>query len=305
MRTGHSASRRGFTLIELLVVIAIIAVLVALLLPAVQQAREAARRSQCKNNLKQIGIALHSYHEAYSTLPSGWIGVDLSVRRPFVEGDSGFGWATMILPMMDQENLYRELNTQAALLDPVNQASIQTVLTAYRCPSDVGNDRWDIVQEGTSTVLTSLSTSNYIGNWGTLEIEDTCFPSGTVLPVGQTCVSDGVFYHNSRVNFRDFTDGQSSTLLAGERRSDQSAGWYSTWVGAVPEGEESLARVLGAADHAPNHPDAHFDDFSSHHVGGAHVLMGDGRVDFITQTIDEDTWRALATLRGEEVVGQY
>src|SRR5262245_54986464 len=104
----HPRARHGFTLIELLVVIAIIALLIALLLPAVQQAREAARRTQCKNNLKQIGLALHNYHDAHLVFPSGWIGVENGVHD--VEGGSGFGWGTMLLPMIENGGTFSQFN---------------------------------------------------------------------------------------------------------------------------------------------------------------------------------------------------
>jgi prepilin-type N-terminal cleavage/methylation domain-containing protein len=304
MSDNSRRARRGFTLIELLVVIAIIAILVALLLPAVQQAREAARRSQCQNNLKQTGLALSNYETQTGVFPPGWIGVNSS-RQADVEGDSGFGWATFLLPFMEQEPLQQSMDLERSILDPSNSQAIQTRITGFRCPSDIGNEVWTINQEGTTTGLAQLALANYVGSWGTLEIEDTAFPNGSPLPAGQTARSDGAFYHNSSVRTRDFTDGMSNTFLVGERKTDQSNDWHATWAGAVPEGEEAVGRILGVTDHTPNSDHAHMEDFSSHHPGGVHMMQGDGSVKFFSNTIDQVLWQSLATLQGQEIVSGF
>lgn len=290
-------TRRGFTLIELLVVIAIIAILIALLLPAVQQAREAARRSQCKNNLKQIGLALHNYHETHRLFPPGWIGVQPGVG-PNAEYGSGWGWGTMILPYLDQSNLYNQINFNLDINDPAQTAGVIDVsLPVFRCPSDPSPQTFDLEEEGSpGTVLAKLATGNYIGVFGDEEL-DSC----ESVPAGSTCKSTGLFYQNSNTRFRDITDGTSQTVVVGERKTKPDLGWYSTWGGAVPEGAETFARILGATDHPPNDPAAHFDDFSSHHVGGAQFLFGDGRVRFITENIDEGVYKSLSSIRGGEV----
>ena len=307
--TIRSRRARGFTLIELLVVIAIIAILIALLLPAVQQAREAARRTQCRNNLKQLGLALHNYHDVHNTLPPGWIagpepGSRISAPH---EGLNGAGWGTMILPYVEQAPLYDQFDSNLAITDPVNLAFSTQVLTAWQCPSDPKPEKWDIEEEGSpGTVLATLPTANYIGNFGTEELDGCENPAGTapVSPNGQ-CVGDGTLFHNSAVRFRDIKDGTSSTFLLGERRTDVQLGWYSTWPGMVAEGEEAFQRILGSADHVPNHPSSHLDDFSSHHTGGAMFCMSDGSVKFITENIDHGLYQALATVRGDEVVGEF
>ena len=296
--SSGSKSRRGFTLIELLVVIAIIAILVALLLPAVQQAREAARRSQCKNNLKQIGLAMHNYHDVHNTLPPGIIGVDRTNGPHNINGSNSFGWGTMILPMLDQVNLYKELNTKLPLLDSANSLPIQKVLSVYRCPSDTAADTWDL-NDTSAAFLVTLASSNYPGHFGTLEL-DAC-----AMTPNQQCLGDGFLFHNSSVRFRDITDGLSSTFLAGERRSGDPGDFNTTWVGAPPNGEDALARVLGAADHTPNHPDNHLDDFSSQHTGGCHMLAGDGAVHFVSENIDDGIWKGLGTRRGDELIGEF
>lgn len=302
-------SRRGFTLIELLVVIAIIAVLVAILLPAVQQAREAARRSTCTNNLKQVGLALHNYHDIHKTLPSGWIGVDGATRLPSAhEGGSGAGWAMMILPMMDQGALFGKFDPQLPISDAANASVARQFLPAYICPSDAASvQTWDIDEEGSpGTKLATLARANYVGSFGTVEI-DLCENAPGVAPVSSTgqCISDGAFYHNSRNGFHDFTDGMSSTFFVGERKSFPSAPFYSTWVGSVPEGEESFARILGVFDHTPNHPAAHLEDFSSTHVGGAQFVLADGHVKFVSENIDGEVYRAVGTIRGREIVSSF
>ncbi|MGQ0637038.1 MAG: DUF1559 family PulG-like putative transporter [Planctomycetaceae bacterium] len=294
-----SRRRSGFTLIELLVVIAIIAVLVALLLPAVQQAREAARRTQCKNNLKQIGLALHNYHDAYNVLPSAWIGVDPATRRVFVDGLNGWGWASKILPQVDQSPLYNQFNFGLSTADPANAQFRTHVLPIYRCPSDVGPDKFTISNAG-GNALAELATASYVACFGTLEI-DSCEGQ---LP-GFQCSSNGTFFHNSRVRFADISDGVSNTFLTGERRTAAGAGWFSTWVGVIPTGEEAAVRILGSTDHTPNHPANHFDDFSSHHVGGAHFLLGDGTVRFVSTNIDLGVYQRLATRAAGDVVGEF
>jgi len=114
-----------------------------------------------------------------------------------------------------------------------------------------------------------------------------------------------VFFHNSSVRFRDVTDGLSNTFIVGERKTDGSLNWHSTWVGVVPNGAERFARILAHAGHRPNHPLTHFEDFSSHHAGGVHFLFGDGRVRFMTESIDQATFQALATRSGNEVTGEF
>lgn len=299
-------ARKGFTLIELLVVIAIIAILIALLLPAVQQAREAARRTECKNNLKQMGLALHNYHDTFSTFPPGWIGVDVNVASAH-EGVNGAGWGTMILPYLDQSPLYNRFNPNFGIEHPLNDPFRLQTLTVFRCPSDPQPDRFAIEEEGSpGTVICELPIANYVGSFGTFELHDCENTPGTppVTAAGQ-CIGDGVFYHNSRVNFRDIIDGTSNTFMVGERRTNEPLGWYSTWVGRVAEGEEAFQRILGVFDHPPNSPVGHFDDFSSRHVGGAQFVLADGHVRFVSENINEHVYRAVGTIRGGEVVGEF
>lgn len=306
MKSSYVKSSRGFTLIELLVVIAIIAILIALLLPAVQQAREAARRTQCKNNMKQLGLALHNYHDVHRAFPPGWIAVDSGVQSAH-DGLNGAGWGTMILPYLDQAPLYDRFNANLAIHDPLNIPFIDNVLPAWQCPSDPKPDKWEIEEEGSpGTVLAELPTANYIGAFGTEEL-DGCENAPGTAPVAANgqCRGNGVFYHNSKVRIRDITDGTTNTIMVGERRTDPGLGWYSTWPGMVAEGEEAFQRILGSADHVPNDPVGHLDDFSSNHTGGSQFMMGDGSVRFVSENIDHGLYQSLATIQGGEVIGEF
>ncbi len=302
------SSRRGFTLIELLVVIAIIAILIALLLPAVQQAREAARRASCKNNMRQMGLALHNYHDTFNVFPPGWISVDPVTRRQSAhEGLNGAGWGIMILPMIEQGPLYNTYNANVVLEDPLNQKFRETPLSMFQCPSDPQPTLFEIGEEhDPSHIICKLATANMIAAFGSISIDDCENAPGTapVLANGQ-CKGDGAFYHNSRVRIADFTDGTSNTMIVGERKTDPEQGWYSTWSGRVSEAEEGCQRVLGSLDHPPNDPHRHFDDFSSHHVGGAHFTLGDGHTRFVSDNIDKAVYQSLGTISGGERVGDF
>ena len=287
---------RGFTLIELLVVIAIIGILVGLLLPAVQAAREAARRTSCFNNMRQLGLALHTYHGAHRTLPPGWISLEPGTGRPWAEGQPGWGWASFILAQMEQETIANGLiHHSLSIVDPLNDAARTTFLPSFRCPTDAPPRHFDLRKEGMpDTVVARLATSNYVAAHGTRELED-C----EGLRPGIICSSDGSFHHLSSIRLADIRDGLSNTFIVGERASVFG---NSTWLGFVQEGEEAMARVLGIADHPPNAPGGHLDDFSSHHPAGTNFLLGDGSVRLIHETIDLDVYRALVTRAEGEAV---
>jgi len=288
--------RRGFTLVELLVVIAVIGVLIALLLPAVQAARESARRSSCTNHLKQVGLALQMYHDTYKSLPPGWLAEDPATAQPWVEGEPGWGWAARILPFVEQKNVSKGLiDFNRPITDPVNDVARLHPLPGYRCPSDDGPPQFTLDSAGSpGTALTDLATGNYIGVFGTTELED-C----ETVPLGEWCQGDGVFFHHVGVPFSDVPDGLSHTLFVGERSSRLGG---STWTGCVAGGEEAFSRFLGIADHTPNHPTGHFDDFGSYHPTGTNFLVGDGSVRMITQYINERIYRGLCTRRMAEAV---
>lgn len=297
---------RGFTLIELLVVIAIIAILIALLLPAVQQAREAARRTQCKNNLKQIGLALHNYHDTHRVFPPGWIAVNELGIPSAHEGTSGVGWGTGILPYIEQNNIYQLFDSRLPLTDPANAPFLRSQIAAYKCPSDPQPNFFAIVEEGGGPVLAELPSANYIGCFGPESLDD-CESSPGSLPVmaDGTCKGSGTFYHNSSVKIAWITDGTSNTFMVGERKTRADLEWHTSWPGMIAEGEEAFQRVCGSADHVPNDPHHHFDDFSSPHTGGAQFCLGDGSVRFISENIDHGVYQGLATIQGGEVIGEF
>lgn len=290
--------RSAFTLVELLVVIAIIGLLIALLLPAVQAAREAARRNSCRNNLKQLGLGLHTYHDAYQRLPAGWEAyVAAGSKTPDPEGVPGWSWGANILASLEQPALADQIRLNVAIDDPQHAQPRITRLDVFRCPSDPKvDDLFTLDAEDGSGPLLDLARANYVGMFGTKELED-CEGLGPLQ-----CQSDGPLYHNSKTNFRDILDGLTNTILAGERSSRLGD---STWTGSVSGGEEAFARVMGVADHTPNHTSSHLDDFGSHHSGGAQFLLGDGSVRFLSENIALPAYQSLSTRAGGESVGSF
>lgn len=305
--------RYGFTLIELLVVIAIIGILIALLLPAVQAAREAARRASCTNNLKQIGLALHMYHDSNGCFPAGWAGYTENGREPQWDGHPGWGWAAVTLPYLEQMNLYHGgIHLDRPVYDPVNDAARAEVLSLFLCPSDPGEKRFDAHQlhhehdddhdhgddddqhhAGEEFDDLWLPKSNYVACFGTTDIHH-C----DGLPAGVQCEGNGAFYHNSYTSSADVTDGLSQTILSGERSAQ--LGW-STWVGILPGDACSPAAVQASATYPPNLRWDHAHNFSSSHPTGANFLFGDGSVRLIGDTIEEAVYQALATRRGGDI----
>ncbi len=284
--------KRGFTVIELVVVSAISASLAALLLPAVQQARESARRNACKNNMKQIGLALHNYHDVHRTFPPGYVSADNSNQ---------IGWGTHILPYLDQTPLYKMVSRATDHFskdwntNPKAVVAAKTVLSVYICPSESGkekgiNSRWTIK---TGKKDAHVAKSNYLAN-------------------------KVMFFKNSHIRIRGITDGTSNTVMVGERET--KIGYGGIWIGAhkwgKKEGEYSSSSILGDArgkdkkvPYSINSKTslAHrMNTFSSVHSGGAHFLYCDGSVHFLSENIDIKTYRALATHNGgERIVGEY
>lgn len=295
--------RRGFTLIELLVVIAIIGLLIALLLPAVQQAREAARSTECKNNLKQIGLALHNYAESFQTLPPGYIS-----RFDNADNDTGpgWGWASMLLPQLDQGPLYTTLKFDLPIENAANAASRVVSVPLMRCPSDDVRPTFPALTRNLATgvptgLICDVASSNYVGMYGTTEPLET---------------SDGIFFRNSKVTFPDISDGSSQTIAVGERSHNLGeATWVGSVTGAILYGdptdgvgaartELSPGMVVGHAAElkAPGNPRSEVNQFYSRHVGGAgvHFLFADGHVAFLTSSINLKTYWALCTRAGSE-----
>lgn len=287
--------RTGFTLIELLVVIAIIAILIALLLPAVQQAREAARRSTCKNNLKQIGIGLHNYHDIYMQFPIGgqdWTG-------PGGPGNhESWGWIAAMLPQLDQAPLFDSLNVNNnrlhhVLLDANLRPLLQTAIPVLICPSDPGpalqqnnrmgtNRHFNGGDAGTRNFYTGKS--NYVGNCGYNDVDEL-----------DDRRQRGVFQRRHSFALRDLTDGPSNTILAGERNSPCGSGSWAgnrNPTGGGPRGNDyTLGRVsipINLKRNGDFDGRAHrcVEGFASNHVGGAQFVFGDGRVVFLSENIN-------------------
>lgn len=296
------ARRRAFTLVELLVVIAIIGVLIALLLPAVQMAREAARRTSCSNNLKQIGLGLHMYHDTYLRLPAGWWGFDPSTGGPHWFGLPGWAWSAAILPYMEQTAVYENLvHFDLPITDPANDQARVTVIGIYRCPSDAAPETFELqggdpCVSGAAALPVTLATNNYLGVFGTVDFHNVC--------PGTKCEGDGTFFLNRGLQFAEIHDGLSQTLVVGERSSELAP---STWVGVVSCGEHAPARVCGVAEHPPNseQSDYYFHNFSSRHPSGTQFLAADGSVKLIAETIEMATYHALCTRNARDTVGAY
>jgi prepilin-type N-terminal cleavage/methylation domain-containing protein/prepilin-type processing-associated H-X9-DG protein len=239
--------RSGFTLIELLVVIAIIAILIALLVPAVQKVREAAARIQCTNNLKQVGLALHSYHGAYKQFPPGYVdGNPAGPSTPDNDIGPGWGWASFLLPYLEQGNVYSQINFNVGVGLGVNTQVSQTQLAVFQCPSDPYSQMNATIYCGTGfTNPVTVAHGNYVGCNGWVE----CFNNagGNYNPSsdgggaedgdgGQTgtgSAGDGLFYRNSQNKIANVTDGLSNTIVVGERCAAHSP---TTWTGAVTGG---------------------------------------------------------------------
>lgn len=313
-------SRTGFTLIELLVVIAIIGLLVALLLPAVQAAREAARRSQCRNNLKQLGVALHNYHEAHRAFPPAYIArvTDPAADPTTFDAGPGWGWGSLLLPFLEQANVSQQFNWSLPCWDAAYATQVRTKLPVFLCPSVADHEPFDVVN-GT-TVLATFSRSHYITN------------AGAEAPWGETMTdyhgfSNGPFFRNSHIQVKNITDGTTQTVFLSEhtpRLSDK------TWVGVVPGASvcgntpsqfpATTCDTAGAllqfhsgpsgnevppVIHIPNSPLAHVDQVFADHPGGAHVLLGDGSVRFVSETMHHLTWEALCNIAQGDTVGDY
>jgi prepilin-type N-terminal cleavage/methylation domain-containing protein/prepilin-type processing-associated H-X9-DG protein len=270
--------KRGFTLIELLVSISIIAILIALLLPAVQSAREAARRSDCQNRLKQWGLALHNYHDLHQILPPG----SISVGPAFIPF-SGWGWQALTLPQVEQSALYGQIDFSVHTARGNNRALISRTIPLGRCPSDVGDDVYELELPGHPNV--GVATGNYVGN---------------------AAILDGL----SKTRFAHITDGLSQTLLLGERNNFPGPGgtvpFTSSWCGIISEQDITVGnsspyvfplkvRPINGSESSPVY-------FSSRHIGGAQFTFCDGGVRFLSNSIDGGVFEALGSPnRGESV----
>jgi len=276
--------RNGFTLVELLVVIAIIGVLIALLLPAVQQAREAARRSQCVNHLKQVGLALHNYHDTYQSFPSLCIeSGETSTNDSQVHDRAGWAWAAFILPYMEQSALHEAGNIGRGghILD--HRDVFQTSIPTYRCPSDPtpnlvnGKETWWSNKAQTGW---DAATANYVAATNHRDVWHRVNGTWT-----------GGFAYNKTTKFSSITDGTSNSLCVGEKSARPNADYSgAVWAGAAQSHNPDSSRDVGATMNTPiNAVGNWFGGFSSYHPGGANFCMFDGSVRFISENIAHDT----------------
>jgi prepilin-type N-terminal cleavage/methylation domain-containing protein len=300
------AHRRGFTLIELLVVIAIIAVLIGLLLPAVQKVRESARRAECQNNLKQIGLALHDYCQTNGCFPSAYLYTpppeDQVSRGVYTR--PGWGWGSLLLPYLEQAPLAGQIDVTSPLDDPSNLAIRTTILRVFICPSDLWTGRfW--VKNVQLMDFAEAATNSYAANFGTL---------GEIGEIPQ--LGDGMFFRNSQVRVEDVTDGLSNTLAIGER----AALFVQTpWAGAISLGmvvttdgapvytahiEEAPVQVMAGVNSwvTLNDPLSNPYCFFSPHANVVQFTFGDGSVHPLSGTIRYDVLQALASRAGNEPI---
>lgn len=324
-------SRYAFTLVELLVVIAIIGLLISLLLPAVQAARESARRTSCFNNLKQVGIAMQSYHDAVGRFPPSYVVSPLSntlMGPPDpATGDTGPGWGflSLLLPYEEQLPLSQRLNFNQPCWSAANAAAVKTVVGEYLCPSavDMGDPPIYNVVNAAGSTLATFARANYVGIAGRFSPWQQYFDPGLDLAtvnVGGFSV-DGVLYRNSHTRLADISDGTSHTMMVSEQTPYHSD---STWVGVVPGGVTNPSARFAFVDSDPAasqvnahtgptpdetppvikppcQPFAATDEVWSNHPLGANVLFCDGSVRFVTDTVDSLTWAYWATRAAGDV----
>ncbi len=299
--------RRGFTLVELLVVIAIIGVLISLLLPAVQSARGAARRMSSLNNLKQMGLALHTYHDGKRRLPPGFTSTTTGSwpggsNDPVPESGPGWSFFAEILPYMEEAALHGQIEFSKRIDDPANQSARETIVAAYVDPGDTAPKLIDIKSDP-STTLARAAVCSYAGCLGTLAYEEQPFT--------------GVFHRNSKVSFDHITDGLSKTIGIGERMSRHT---QSSWVGVTPgqqlvHAQESpkydpsnltkrpaitavLVHVRSSAPSLTGSPGG----FIGPHSAGTQFLNMDGSCRLITTETSPELFRAMCTRNGGEPV---
>lgn len=294
------------TLVELLVVLAIVSVLAALLLPAVQAAREAARRVQCASHIRQIGLALQTHHDALRRLPPGWLAYP-------PDGEPGWGWTAMLLPFTEQQNLAQGSGfgthgsgfgthgggsggpggpggpPEFQIRHASNRLLREASLPGFLCPSDPSDPLFTLDQGSSGgphgPPLFDVARTNYVGVFGSGSVE--AAPSA----------GNGCFFQNRALTFGEIVDGLSNTLLVGEHGSRLD---HATWIGAVPGAHRSAARVVSCAARVPNHVPNDLADFSSFHPGGAYFVLCDGSVRMISDQIDLAVFQALVTRAGRD-----
>lgn len=327
-----SCRRRAFTLIELLVSITIIGILIAILLPAVQQAREASRRTACRNNLKQIGLALHNYHDIHSTFPPTYVFAKTKAAfgiQNYTDRGCGWSWSSFLLPMLDQQPLYAELGIGQGRNPPPVGSEFDINLSVFLCPSDASGleSRYGIYYRDDFSdppvypqFIAGYAKSNYpavIGN----------FNEHIVGRTGDAGARDrnGIFHSYVTTKIRDVRDGLTSTLAVGEREMTSREFLGSNW---SREGRGAIwLRNFGVADstdsktfesfsggscdinsvtgvtHIEHTVNSHImGSFGSLHTQGAHFLVADGSVRFVNESIDRQVYAYLGSMNDQQIV---
>jgi len=272
-RRSRTAPARGFTLVELLVVIAIIGVLIALLLPAVQAAREAGRRTSCSNNLRQMGIGLHHYHGTHGCFPPG--GIEPRSRVP---GGRQYAWSAFLLPFIEQRPLYERIDFHQAFDAPDNAQAAATLLSVYICPS---------VPNG-SELVEGRGPSHYGGLYG-----EAIPPNPTD---GSWTAQNGTMFYDRAIKIRDVRDGTSNTLTI----SEDSEWKDGQWINGLNIFDQKYA-----INYVPPNPMFFENEIRSTHPGGANGLFCDGSAHFLSETMDLRTLEAIITREGGEIVHAF
>ncbi|WP_437228458.1 DUF1559 domain-containing protein [Planctomicrobium sp. SH661] len=335
MLSIHSRRSSGFTLIELLVVIAITAVLIALLLPAVQQAREAARRSQCNNNLKQMGLALHNYHDLHRVFPPGAACGQFDPSQP---DRYGFSFWIGLLPLIDQANVFNKLSTSSASYgligtDVTNSDVLNGVFPPYMsCPSSPLPRRY--IGGEVPRTTSGVALAAYVGIMGNSDLLTSTSSNYGIYS------SSGILHPGSRVNFKDVTDGTSNTMIIGEQSDFSTDGQdvlrsgakYGAWLGSqrpnypgidnnywpatgAPGAGFNVTAVRYAINYRPLSSTANGayglnfaganNPIISAHTGGAFVLLADGHTRFLSASTDLPLVKNLAARSDGNVIGEY
>lgn len=341
---------KGFTLVELLVVIAIIGILVGLLLPAVQAAREAARRMQCSNNLKQIGIAVHNYHDTYKTFPSGTINAasshaSIGLANTSTGGTLNHTGHMLMLPFMEQQPLHDSIDFNIASSGftgsgvgtgltggwpNANTPVMKTLISSFLCPSDRGDERGALVRtdannhiaDGQALMNYALCAGGHGNGWSDGAAWSNYSASASNLADGRTGVAyRGAFGHNGAAKFRDFLDGTSNVVIAGEvtvtnrTHSAYEHNWggfrrYNTFFNNHPNIDSthvnnSRYHINGTCETVtgawPCSNDSYLNKHyvgvtASLHPGGAQYTLGDGSTRFVSETIDKSIWAIVTRL---------
>lgn len=341
---------RGFTLVELLVAIAIIGMLVALLLPAVQAAREAARRSQCTNNLKQLGMAMQNFEGVKKLLPPGYASNSLSPgpeRDPQTfDAPPGWGWGAFLLPYLEESTVSLQIDYDKPIWESNHTSAIRTTINSFLCPSDSGLREPFVVTDPSGDPLiiaggdVTVGRSNYVASHGQESCWGDCGAAATAVVFTNiytsetkvvehngdvSKIADGPFYRNSKIKFRQITDGLSKTIFLGEHSSTLSD---KTWVGVIPgaltlpkfrspeNGDDAAATLVlvhagpsgGELDitgfpiiHPINFPTYHVGQMYSEHPGGGNVCLGDASVRFVSDDVDLILWAEMSSISESEI----